>query len=161
MAGIRAQVDGIKALRRRLDAVQSNKAALRIIATQGVGEAKRLYVAQSRKTGNLGRTIRVGTVTDKSALVVAGGTAEVGYALYVERGTRPHDIVARNAKVLAWGGPRTLAGRLRKGGRATNFAKRVRHPGSRAKPYLVPGVRIALRKAGLTRAIVNAWNKAA
>lgn len=158
MAGIRAEIDGIKALRARLDAVSTNNAALRVIATQGVAEAKRLV---PRATGNLGRTIRVGTVTDKSATVVAGGTASVGYAMYVEQGTRPHDIVPRKAKVLAWGGSRTLGGRLRKGSRATNFARRVRHPGTKARPYLVPGVRAALKKAGLKRAIVNAWDKAA
>ena len=158
---LRAEIDGIKQLRARLDAVGSNKGALRIVAHVGVAEAKRLYVAQSRKTGNLGRTIRVGTVTDTSAQVLAGGTAQVGYALYVERGTRAHVIRARNAKVLAWGGSRTLGGRSRKGSGATHFAKYVRHPGSRAKPYLVPGVRAALKKAGLKKAIINAWDKAA
>ena len=155
---LRAEIDGIKALRARLKAVGSNKGALRIVAVQGVAEAKRLV---PRQTGNLGRTIRVGTVTDKSATVLAGGTANVGYAMYVEQGTRAHVIVPRRAKVLAWGGSRTLGGRLRKGSRATNFARRVRHPGSRAKPYLVPGIRAALKKAGLKKAIVNAWDKAA
>ena len=158
MAKIRAEIDGIKALRARLDAVGSNKGALRIIATQGVAEAKRIV---PRQTGNLGRTIRVGTVSDTNATVLAGGTAQVGYAMYVEQGTRPHVIEARRAKVLAWGGGRTLSGRLRKGSRATNFARRVKHPGTKARPYLVPGIRAALKKAGLRKAIVNAWDKAA
>lgn len=158
---LRAEIDGIKALRARLNAVGNSKVALGLIAREGVGEAKRLYVAQSRMTGNLGRTIRVGTVTDKSATVVAGGTAAVGYAIYVERGTRPHVIRARSGGVLAWGGSRTKGGRLRKGSRATHFARRVNHPGGRAKPYLEPGVRRALKKAGLKKAIVNAWDKAA
>lgn len=158
MAGVRASIDGVKELRRRLDAVSSNKGALRIVATQGVAEAKRLV---PRRTGNLGRTIRVGTVTDTSATVVAGGTANVGYALYVEQGTQPHEIVPRNAKVLAWGGARTLAGRSRRGSGPTRFARRVRHPGTKPHPYLVPGVRLALRKSGLGKAIVKAWDRAA
>ena len=158
MARIRSEIDGIKALRARLDAVGSNKGALRIIATQGVAEAKRIV---PRQTGNLGRTIRVGTVSDTSATVVAGGTAQVGYAMYVEQGTRAHDIVPRRAKVLAWGGARTKGGRLRKGSSPTRFARRVRHPGTRPHPYLVPGIRAALKKAGLKKAIINAWDKAA
>ena len=158
MAGIRAEIEGIEALRRRLKAVGDNKTALGLIATQGVAEAKQLV---PRKTGNLGRTIRVGTVTSSSAQVLAGGTANVGYALYVELGTKPHTIVPRRARVLAWGGGRTLGGRLRKGSRATNFARKVNHPGTKPHPYLVPGVQRALRKAGLKKAIVQAWDKAA
>ena len=156
--GLRMQIDGIKALRARLDAVADNKEALGLVALQGVAEAKELV---PRRTGNLGRTIRVGTVTSDSATVVAGGTSKVGYAIYVEFGTGPHVIVPRNASVLAWGGSRTLGGRLRKGSRATNFARRVHHPGTRPHPYLVPGVIRALRKGGLIKGIVKAWNDAA
>jgi len=157
--GLRAQIIGIKQLRARLDAVKTNKGALRLVAQQGVKEAKFLV---PRKTANLARTIRVGTVTDTTATVVAGGTTKVGYAIYVERGTRPHVIRSKpGGPPLSWGGKRTLAGGLRKGSKPTNFARSVRHPGTRAQPYLVPGVRRALQKAGLKKAIVKAWDEAA
>lgn len=156
---LRAQIIGIKQLRARLDAVKTNKGVLRLVAQQGVKEAKLIV---PRKTANLARTIRVGTVTDTSATVVAGGTTEVGYAIYVERGTRPHVIRSRpGGPSLAWGGKRTLSGRSRKGSKPTHFARSVRHPGTRARPYLVPGVRRALRQAGLRKAIVKAWDEAA
>lgn len=157
---LRAEIDGIKALRRRLEAVGSNQGALRVIATQGVAEAKRIVPHQTR---NLSRTIRVGTVTDKSATVIAGGTAQVGYARYVEEGTglygpKNKRIVPKTKKMLSW-----VAGGSRKTGRGKGsrriFAKSVK--GRKATPYLVPGVRAALRKAGLRKAIVNAWDKAA
>lgn len=130
---------------------------LRDVGIGTVAKAKRLV---PRRIGNLARTIHVRRVTDSSVEIMAGGTAKVGYAAAVEFGSRPHIIVPRNARVLAWGGPRTLGGRLRKGGRATNFARRVNHPGTRAKPYLIPGFVKALRMVGLG-SIIDRWNRAA
>ena len=43
----------------------------------------------------------------------------------VEEGTRPHTIRARGKKALYWKG-------------AKHPVKSVRHPGSKAKPYLIP-----------------------
>lgn len=136
------------------------------VATLAVSEAKSLV---PRRTGNLGRTIRVGRVTEDSAEVLAGGKNEIGYAAAVEFGTRPHVIrprpgrVGRNGRpaALGWGGARTLGGRLRKGSKPTRFARFVRHPGSRARPYLLPGIKRALERAGITANIVDAWNRAA
>jgi len=147
---------GVPDLQKRLAAVGDTRVILREIAVEGVAEAKRLV---PRRTGNLGRTIRVGRLTAKSAEVVAGGRLRVGYAAAVEFGSRPRVIVPKRAKVLAWGGPRTLGGRLRKGGKATHFARRVRHPGSRARPYLAPGVAAGVNRRG-AGLIVAAWNKA-
>jgi hypothetical protein len=48
------------------------------------------------------------------------------YASSVEFGARSHDIRPRNKKALRWGGPNYI------------FAKLVRHPGNRPKPYLFP-----------------------
>lgn len=152
------QLTGAKELQARLAAISDTKQILGIISLRAVAEAKALV---PRRTGNLGRTIRLGRVDADSAEVLAGGKLKVGYAAAVEFGTKPHVIRPRRAKVLAWGGPRTLAGGLRKGGRATHFAGRVNHPGTRAKPYLVPGIRKALRDAGLKVHIRDAWNRAA
>ena len=153
-----ASVEGIDPLQRRLAAIGNTQGVLRLLAVAAVREAKILV---PRKTGNLGRTIRVGRVDGERAEVIAGGQNEIGYAAAVEFGTKPHIIRPRRAKVLAWGGPRTLGGRLRKGGKATFFARSVRHPGSRAKPYLRPGIERALQRGGIKARIVDAWNRAA
>ena len=151
-------VEGVNDLQKRLAAMQNTKQQLGLVALAAVQEAKGLV---PRRTGNLARTIRVGRVTDTSAEVLAGGRNAVGYAAAVEFGTRPHLIVPRRAKVLAWGGARTLGGRLRKGARATHFARRVNHPGTKPHPYLRPGIAKALKRAGILATITDAWNRAA
>lgn len=151
-------VTGERELKRRLEAIgKAPKLILRDVGLHAVREAKILV---PRRTGNLGRTIRLGQLTDTSVEVRAGGTSQVGYAAAVEFGSRAHVIVPRNASVLAWGGPRTLGGRLRSGGRPTNFARRVNHPGTRPKPFLIPGFEKALRLVGLDR-LIERWNAAA
>lgn len=150
-------LQGGRQLEARLTAMGKAPAImLRDVGLHAVREAKILV---PRRTGNLGRTIRLGTVSATSVEVKAGGARDVGYAAAVEFGSRPHIIVPRTASVLAWGGPRTLGGRLRAGGRATNFARRVRHPGTKAQPYLFPGFEKALRAVGLG-SLVTAWNRA-
>lgn len=151
-------IEGLPALERRLRAISDQHALLRELQLATVAEAKRLV---PRKTGNLARTIRPGTISRDAALVRAGGTSQVGYAAYVELGTRAHDIVPTRAKVLAWGGERRLSGRLRSGAKATHFARRVHHPGTKAKPYLIPGAKYAVKKRGLADQIIAQWNRAA
>lgn len=149
---------GADELQRRLAAISDTRQMVGLIGLRAVAEAKGLV---PRRTGNLARTIRLGRVTDDYAEVLAGGQSKVGYAAAVEFGTKAHIIRPRRAKALAWGGARTLSGRLRKGARPEFFARSVRHPGTTAKPYLVPGIRKALRDAGLKVQIVDAWNRAA
>ena len=50
------------------------------------------------------------------------------YSAFVEKGTRPHKIRAKNKKVL-----RSKAGVF--------FGKEVNHPGSKAKPFLEPAAK--------------------
>lgn len=148
---------GAKELGARMRALGDTKVYLGRMAVAGVEEAKRLV---PRRTGNLARTIRIGRVTAQSAEVLAGGRVNVGYAAAVEFGSRPHTIVPRYRKALAWGGARTLGGRLRKGATATHFARKVHHPGTRAKPYLVPGVREGVRRVG-AELFIEQWNDGA
>ncbi len=108
-----------------------------------------------RKTGTTARTIHISNVTERSVTTQAAAAA-----VYLERGTRPHVIRPRVAKVLAWGGPRRLTGALRKGAKATNFAKLVHHPGSKAYPFMLPGALKALAQVGFGRAAIDAWNRA-
>lgn len=151
-------ITGQRQLAARLTALsKAPKDMLREVGLTAVADAKRIV---PRQTGNLGRTIRIGSMTDTSVEVKAGGQLNVGYAAAVEYGSRPHVIRPKRAKALAWGGPRTLGGRLRSGGSPTHFAKVVNHPGTKPKPFLIPAFEFALRKLGISQ-IVERWNEAA
>jgi hypothetical protein len=143
---------------RALGSAEMRRSILGRIGMLAVREAKNLV---PRKTGNLDRSIRLGTHDDKHVQILAGGIGQVGYAAAVEFGSRPHVIVPKRARVLAWGGQRRLSGTLRSGAKPEFFAMRVNHPGARAKPYLVPGAKAAMRKGGLRDGLVKAWNDAA
>lgn len=155
---------GGPALERRLKALgKVPKIMLGHIGDVASREAKLILAAKvkPRKTSNLEHSIHKATVTDRYVEVVA----TANYAAAVEFGTRPHIIVPRRAGgVLAWGGPRTAGGRLRiKNGvqaKPEHFARRVRHPGTKPKPYLRPGMQKALQIVGVDD-IVKAWNGAA
>ena len=75
----------------------------------------------SVRTGHL----RHGIATDVGNLEVTVHTSNIKYARMVEEGTRPHIIRAKNKRALYWKG-------------AKHPVKSVRHPGSKAKPYLIP-----------------------
>lgn len=145
---------GYASLQKRFGALKDQQALLRELALRGVAEASALAPV---KTGNLRRQIHVGQISGDTATVVAGAT----YSVVIERGSRSHIIVPRNRKVLAWGGPRRLSGSLRSGGQATHFARRVHHPGTRARPFLLPGMQRAVEKAGLASSIIRPWDEAA
>ena len=75
----------------------------------------------SVKTGHLKRSIST-KMGDMEATI---HTSNLKYAPMVEFGTRPHIIRAKNKKALYWKG-------------ASHPVKQVNHPGSKAKPYLIP-----------------------
>lgn len=75
----------------------------------------------SVKTGHLRR----GITTDVGNMEVTVHTSNIKYARGVEEGTRPHIIRAKNKKALYWKG-------------AKHPVKSVRHPGSKAKSFLIP-----------------------
>ena len=75
----------------------------------------------SVKTGHLRRSIST-KIGDMEATI---HTSNLKYAPMVEFGTRPHIIRAKNKKALYWKG-------------ASHPVKQVNHPGSKAKPYLIP-----------------------
>lgn len=154
-------LDGLPALNRRLEAIKDNRSLLKSIQIEAVREAKR---AVPRKTGNLGRSISPGSIAPSFAIV----QATAPYAGFVELGTKPHTIRPRTKRALAWaasGSGRRLSGRptasARRGGSGgLRFAKVVKHPGTKAQPFLVPAARIALRSAGLGN-FIERWNRAA
>jgi hypothetical protein len=96
-------------------------------------------------TGRLARSHKVKSATQRGAKVVA-----IFYARFVNRGTKPHTIAAKNAPSLIF----TAGGR-------TIFAKRVRHRGTRGTRYVDKAAQAAARKHVSVRALIDAWNRAA
>jgi hypothetical protein len=78
-----------------------------------------------KKTGGLSRSISVRLGSNSQGLTVRIGS-DKPHALLHHEGTIPHIILPKNASVLAF----------RVGGNMV-FARKVRHPGTRANPYLV------------------------
>ena len=76
---------------------------------------------KSVDTGHLRR----GVSTDIKGLGATIHTSNIKYARGVEEGTRSHIIRPKNKKALYWKG-------------AKHPVKQVNHPGSKAKPYLIP-----------------------
>lgn len=151
------EIIGAGDLNRRLNAISQGRPLLQKLQIESVANAKRLV---PRKTGNLGRSIHPGSVTDRDAFV----WASAAYAAYVETGTRPHVIVPRTAQALRFpsqGSSVTLSGRLRSGGGGSYvFARRVNHPGTKARPFLLPGAQKAVKDNGVD-IIIELWNGAA
>lgn len=79
------------------------------------------------RTGNLKNSISV--VAGQHQVYVGPDVSRAPYAAYVEYGTQAHVIEPSKAKVLRF----TVGGQ-------TVYARRVRHPGSRAHPYMRPAV---------------------
>lgn len=151
-----AELKGYAQLQARLHAIggRGNGALMRQLGLQAVREQKLLV---RRKTGQTGRTIHIAAVTPTSVTTVAGGAA-----VYLEHGTRPHEITPRAARALRFAASpagRRLSGAPRVGA-AVVFAKRVHHPGSKPYPFMIPGAKLAIRKTGVGT-IVDTWNKAA
>jgi hypothetical protein len=141
-----ARLDGARQLNARLTAVKNvGSDILEAVGLRAVLEQKKLAPVA---TGNLRRTIHLGTVTRRSALTVAGAN----YSADVELGTRPHVILPRKrGGVLRW-----------KDGAQVRFAKRVQHPGTRAQPFMVPGAQKAIREgSAIADAVIRRWNGAA
>jgi hypothetical protein len=108
------------------------------------------YVNVSRpmvpeRTGRLRKSIRVKNNTQRKTTISAHFTAS-----FVDAGTIAHNIEPKRGSYLAWNS----------GGR-TIFARKVNHPGQRAKPFRARAAREALRRKPLANKIIEQWNRAA
>ena len=84
--------------------------------------------AKSNLTKNKSVTtghLRRGISTDVKGLEATIHTSNIKYAPGVEYGTKAHIIRAKSKKALYWKGVK-------------HPVKQVNHPGSKAKPYLIP-----------------------
>lgn len=86
----------------------------------------RLRSSAPFRTGQLRQDIRVRQETSPGLHLIVY-YATVPQAAWVIKGTRPHQILPRNAKALRWLGPGGLGG--------ARFAKRVNHPGTKPNPF--------------------------
>ena len=82
---------------------------------------KNLAANKSVVTGHLRRSV----ATQMGDLEATIHTSNVKYAAIVEKGSKAHIIRPKNKKALYWEG-------------ASRPVKMVNHPGSRAKPFLIP-----------------------
>ena len=82
---------------------------------------KNLASNKSVVTGHLSRSI----TTKMGDLEATIHTSNVKYAVIVEKGSKAHVIRPKNKKALYWKG-------------AKRPVKLVNHPGSKAKPFLIP-----------------------
>lgn len=86
--------------------------------------AGRRNIAKHTRTGETARNLRSRTLPDGVEFY-----DNAPQAAFLEYGTRPHRITAKNARALRWMGP---SGPI--------FAKSVNHPGTRARPWLAPAI---------------------
>lgn len=131
------ELTGFKELEQELDklgasvAKRLGKAALRDGAKEIVLEAKRNLLAKTTKrTGNLEKSIGVVTGKGKYSANVLITTRTTGkfkgaHGHLIEFGTKPHDIKPRKKRWLKLG---------------NLFLKLIKHPGSKALPFLGPAL---------------------
>lgn len=119
---------------RSLDVVEKAiDRACEFAAVEGAEEARRVGQYQDR-TGALRSGIVARFLSNTGRSVTWEILSPAPYSMYVEAGTSPHIIRARNARAL----------RFQVGGR-TVFAKQVSHPGTRPYPFAGPGMQQAER----------------
>lgn len=100
------------------------RTALKQTAEDIAKDAKNNVRRSSYKTGALHRSIN--TVYGKQGTqAIIHSTAN--HASFVENGTRAHTIKPKNAKVLAFNSGNKMV-----------FTKNVKHPGTKAKPFMEP-----------------------
>lgn len=134
---------GSKELRARLRAI---KTVFKPVGRQWADETTSLARSRVRVvTGKTRNSIRRRNASLTKAAVVATGGAR-----FLEAGTVAHQITAKRVTALKF----NAAGRPR-------FARKVRHPATRAQPFLRQSGRDALQKIDMLRDLIDLWNRAA
>lgn len=87
------------------------------------GDARRYC---PKRTGDLADSIEH-HLEGGNLIVSATGSDEDSYAVYVEMGTRPHEIRPRDKQALFWPG-------------AAHPVGKVHHPGTQPEPFLRPAL---------------------
>ncbi len=85
-------------------------------------------------TGALLQSLYNRELADKTGRAVGHDPQRAPHALFVNFGTRPHEIRPKNKRALRWVGP----------GGAFAFATKVNHPGYVGDPYIVRAAEAAI-----------------
>lgn len=134
---INLRIEGLDELRKRVDPARFEAVMERGLMAAAIHLQGEVKERTPRRGGPGSKHLRASITYKGSGLRYEVGT-DVSYAILVEKGTRPHDIVPRNKKALAWpGGGKTAAG-LGRGPQGTAkrggfliVRKRVHHPGTK------------------------------
>lgn len=120
---------------RSLDVIEKSlDQAAEHAAVEGAETARRVGAYQDR-TGRLRAGIVAHFLSSSGRSVTWEILSPMGYSMFVENPTRPHEIRARNARSLAFRG--------RGGGMV--YRQSVQHPGTRGYPFMGPGMQQAER----------------
>lgn len=100
------------------------RTALKDTAEDMAKDAKSNVRRNSYKTGALHKSINTVYKKQGTEAIIQ---ATANHASFVENGTRAHTIKAKSAKALAFNSGNKMV-----------FAKSVKHPGTKAKPFMKP-----------------------
>lgn len=89
-----------------------------------------LKLASPVKTGRLRNSVKARVINGEIVVTI------VDYAKFLEFGTPPHVIVPSKKKALKW----------KNSGGKVKFAKKVNHPGSPPRPFIMPALKEKLGK---------------
>lgn len=135
----------------RIDSTELNK-ALKNIGRYSLEKQQQIskqivtsgFNIQRNARNNLRRVVKRGASPRAESAIrfqslgkfVARVIADFYYAVFIEHATRPHIIRPKKKKALAWG--RTIGLTTEFIEKKEHLAKRVSHPGTKAKPFMEP-----------------------
>jgi len=96
-----------------------------------------------KATGNMARMI-IMIITGKG--FTGDVISQANYSNDVENGTKPHTITVKNKKVLAGPASKAPPGWENISGDYAIYGKSVKHPGTKAQPFMMPSFMAAKRK---------------
>lgn len=96
-------------------------------------------------TGKLRRSINVEVVPTSDGYRINFNVG-TNYSAFVEYGTPPHDILPKNKKALRFevGKKQRLGAKLSPSKGNFVITRRVKHPGTRPQPFMVPALHTAI-----------------
>jgi len=124
------KLEGMPALQREWQRLKANVGqtmtdAVQSAVKEGADEARSTHRYKDQ-TGNLTEKTTGRIITATFGSCEGEIIADTKYALFVSDGTKPHEIAARRAVMLAWQQPQG----------DWHFAKKVQHPGTKADPFM-------------------------
>lgn len=133
------KIKGGSALRARLDAIAQVPPGFASIWAEDAAERMRRTAPNARRPAS--------RRWETKATAKRGGVYGAFWWIFVDRGTKAHDITPRNAKSLRW----TDGGR-------TIFAKKVHKKRQRRVPFISKAAQDALAGSQWADLVVKTWN---